>query len=146
MRYRYFAMMLMLTITLFLFGCVATKSVGEEEAAQTLEEFLKGTILLKSGEVVDVKVGDILTVILETNPSTGYSWEVAIDPVDSLTEETKRYFSKSDKKLMGAPKTAVWKFSANSEGDATLNFRYLRSWEGEEGIIKTMVFKVRVAK
>ncbi len=146
MKSRYFAMALTLTIAMILFGCVATKSVGEEEAAQTLEEFLEGTIILKGGEMVDAKVGDVLTVILEANPSTGYSWEAAIDPVDSLTEETKRYFSKSDKKLMGAPKTLVWKFSASSEGDATLTFCYLRSWEGEEGIKETVVFKVRVAK
>ena len=146
MKSRYFAMVLTLTITLVCFGCLVTPAVAEEEAAVFLHEFIEGTIVLKGGEVVDAKVGDILTVILETNPSTGYSWEVAIDPVDSIEEGTKRYFSKSDKKLRGAPKTLVWKFSAKKRGYFILTFNYLRPWEGEEGIIKTVVFKVRVAK
>lgn len=136
----------LLIVTLFSLGALISSSVGEEKGTQTIDEFLVGTVLLDEEKVVDLKLGDIAAVILEENPSTGYKWEIIVDPEGVLVEEEKQSFTKTEKKMMGAPKMAVWKFSAKSEGEATLTFRYLRPWEGEESIKETIVFKVRVSK
>ena len=121
-------------------------SMGQEKDAQTLDEYLVGAVLLDQEKVVDLKMGDIAAVVLEENPSTGYQWEIIVDPEGALVEVEKKSFQKGEKKLMGAPKTAVWKFSPKLKGKAKLTFNYLRPWEGEESIKETVVYKVRIKR
>ncbi|MBN1574691.1 MAG: protease inhibitor I42 family protein [Deltaproteobacteria bacterium] len=121
-------------------------SMGQEEDAQTLDEYLVGTVLLDENEMIDLKPGDTAVVVLEENPSTGYQWEIIVDPEGALVEVEKRSFQKGDKKLIGAPNTAVWKFSPKLEGKAKLTFNYLRPWEGEESIVETVVYRVRISE
>ncbi|GEM_PF-2237430 len=139
-----YIVVLMTVLVLSLGALIA--SMGQEEDVQTMDEFLSGTVLLNEKKTVCLKLEDTAAVVLEENPSTGYKWEITVDPEEALVEVEKRSFQKGDKKLMGAPKIAVWKFSPKLEGKAKLTFNYLRPWEGEESIKKTVVYRVRIKK
>jgi predicted secreted protein len=120
-------------------------SMGQDEYPSDLNVYLDGATVLREGKMAEVKVDDVAAVILEENPSTGYIWEYVIEPEGILTEEEKESFNKTEEKLVGAPKMAVWRFRAESAGDVTLTFKYLRPWE-EEGVVKTKIFKVRIVE
>jgi predicted secreted protein len=142
MKGKYFV--ILMTVLVLSLG-VLIASMGQEKA-QTMDEFLSGTVSLDEKKTVCLKLEDTAAVVLEENPSTGYKWEIIVEPEGALVEMEKRSFQKGEKKLMGAPKIAVWKFSPKLEGKAKLTFRYLRPWEGEEGVAETIVFKVRIKK
>lgn len=133
-------------VVIFSLGTLVSASMGQEKEAMTLDEYLEGATVLCEGKKTEVELNEIAAVVLEENLSTGYRWEYVVEPEGALVEMEKRSFQKGEKKLMGAPKMAVWKFSPKLEGKAKLTFRYLRPWEGEEGVAETIVFKVKVVE
>lgn len=83
-----------------------------------------------NGQQVQVGNKDILVIRLESNPSTGYSWQV--EGMDSnvlrkLEGIGPEFESSSD--LLGAPATQVLRFAGVSEGQTTLNLAYRRPWQ-----------------
>lgn len=141
MKSKYFVVFM--TVLVLSLGAFIT-SMGQEEETQTMDEFLSGTVLLNEKKTACLKLEDTAAVVLEENPSTGHKWEIMVEPEGALVLLEKRSFQKGERKLIGAPKTAVWKFSPKLEGKARLTFRYLRPWEGEESIKKTVVYSVRI--
>jgi predicted secreted protein len=134
-------------VVIFSLGTLVSASIAqEEEETMTLDEYLEGATVLCEGKKTEVELDGIAAVVLEENLSTGYRWEYVVEPEGALVEMEKRSFQKGEKKLMGAPKMAAWKFSPKLEGKAKLTFRYLRPWEGEEGVAETIVFKVKVVE
>lgn len=135
-----------LTAVLVLSVGVLIASMGQDEDTSDLDVYLDGATVLFEGKVAEIKVGDVAAVILEENPSTGYTWEYVIEPEGILSEEEKESFNKTEENLIGAPKMAAWRFRAESAGFAKLTFKYRRPWEGEEGVVKTKIFEVRVVE
>jgi predicted secreted protein len=133
-------------VAVFSLAALVSATVGQDGGASDLDVYLEGTTVLCEGKVAEVKAGGIAAVVLEENASTGYVWEYVVEPEGIMVEEGKESFAKTEKKLMGAPKTAAWKFRAESAGFVTLTFNYLRPWEGEEGVAKTVIFDVRIVE
>ena len=79
------------------------------------------------GGQVTLQVGQTLIVALASNPSTGYTWEIAeVDPmVLTLTKED--FIADSD--LVGAPGTQLFYFKALKTGQTSLQMVYHRPWE-----------------
>jgi predicted secreted protein/putative hemolysin len=79
---------------------------------------------------VTLKVGDTLTVQLNSNPSTGYSWKVISDNADILEQVGEPQFSLGDKTpVPGAGGTETFTFLAKAKGTTTLTLLYSRPWE-----------------
>ena len=94
-----------------------------------------------NGGQVDLNVGQILVVSLESNPTTGYRWEVAeIDDEILRQEGEAEYEAESD--LVGAGGVETFRFKALAAGEGELKLVYRRSWE--EGVEPIEVFSIEV--
>lgn len=81
------------------------------------------------GSVICANVGKDFSVILDSNPTTGYSWQLA-EPLDeNLLKLIKSNFIPPDTDLVGAPGQEEWAFQALRKGKTTISFHYLRPWE-----------------
>lgn len=93
-----------------------------------------------NGATISLKAGESVSISLESNPTTGYSWQVvAID--ESLLEMVGEPEYQSDRKggplIVGAGGTERFTFKALSPGEATLTLGYARPWEADVPPIET---------
>ncbi|MEL4106121.1 protease inhibitor I42 family protein [Oscillospiraceae bacterium WX1] len=107
--------------------------------------FLYAPVTLRPGENT-LAVGDIGRVSLTSNPSTGYSWHLAVSDESILAPAGEAYVPPANQNLVGAGGTEVWNVRALKHGKATLTFKYYRDWEGEASATadNTVVYSVTV--
>ena len=90
------------------------------------------------------------TVELEENPTTGYRWSYTAEPADILIETGDEYIAPNKTGMVGASGMRVFTFEPQKDGEVTLSFGYLRSWENNPpvktrvitGVVKDGVFEV----
>jgi|LSQX01.1.fsa_nt_gb beta-N-acetylhexosaminidase len=80
-----------------------------------------------SGETLTLYPGDILELTLESNPTTGYSWQGDLDIAGVLNVIEHGFRSKGV--LPGAPGEEYWFLKAAGPGSGSLSLEYKRSWE-----------------
>ena len=80
------------------------------------------------GATIEMKVGEQVSLELEGNPTTGFSWQVAaIDPAVLAPAGEPDYVSESD--ASGAGGTYTFRFDAVGAGETEVVLLYYRSWE-----------------
>ena len=110
---------LIATLVLFLMPLTACGS-----AAVKLDE-------QDNGRTVEVNRGDKITITLEGNPTTGYSWEFGeFDP--AVVEAVGEADYKSDSKMLGSGGVYTFTLKAVAPGTAAVTLIYHRSWEDAE--------------
>ena len=121
-----------LAISLCLFACSsAPKSVSVDASY--------------SGKTVEVGIDGSVVVTLESNSSTGFSWELT-----KISDETvlKQVDQKYEGHGAGAPPGAggqeVWTFKALKKGTSSISMEYSRPWEGGEKAAETFNLTVVV--
>jgi len=99
-----------------------------------------------NGGQFELELGKLLVVTLESNPSTGYRWEL-IENNDSVLKQFGQAEFKSsdtgDSPMVGAGGWEILRFKAVSAGQTTLELVYHRSWEDAEPL-KTFSIQVTV--
>lgn len=83
-----------------------------------------------SGKQVELFVGGILTVTLDSNATTGYSWELTGISDTGVLEKTDNKYEAPTSGLMGAGGKEVWTFKALKAGTTTLSMDYSQPWVG----------------
>ena len=99
-----------------------------------------------NGGQVELELGKLLVVTLESNPSTGYRWEQIENNESILKQFGQAEFKPSetsDPPLVGAGGWEIFRFKAVSAGQMTLELVYHRSWEDAEPL-KTFSIQVIV--
>jgi len=97
------------------------------------------------GSTLTVEVGDIIDVVLEGNPTTGYGWTVDLSAEDAaILEQVGEPTYVPDSELIGAGGTFTFRFRALAVGEATLVLNYARPWESVPPL-KTFSVTVAVA-
>jgi predicted secreted protein len=83
-----------------------------------------------NGNTIQLKVGDQINLKLESNISTGYSWNTS-EKVDDkiLVESSHEYSEGTQSGMVGVPGTDKWVFNAIGEGTAKLKYIYSQSWD-----------------
>ena len=102
-----------------------------EDSSETLVPDVNVSISDNS-EQIELEQEQILVVTLESNPSTGYSWELIEDPNSILEQVGDVEFKpveQTDPPMVGAGGWEIFRFKAVSTGQMTLNLVYRRSWE-----------------
>jgi inhibitor of cysteine peptidase len=97
------------------------------------------------GSQVELEQGQILVVTLESNPTTGYGWEVAEIQESILEQMGEAEFKPSqtgEPPMTGAGGWEIFRFKAISAGQMTLQLVYRRSWE--EGVEPINTFSLQV--
>ena len=94
-------------------------------------------------QTINTTVNGKFAIAVDSNPSTGYSWNVSYD-ASILSLETEEYIpDKTEPGLVGAGGTQHYQFKALKAGSTEINLTYQRSWE--EGYIDQKVFTVTIS-
>ena len=90
-----------------------------------------GTPLTDSdnGRNITLNTGEIITLTLESNPTTGYSWQVMEVENAVLTQDGEADYKSESQNLVGAGGTETFQFKAVGSGKTTLKLGYMRPWE-----------------
>lgn len=100
-----------------------------------------------NGGQVALKQGQVLVVSLESNPTTGYSWEVA--EIDDAVLKQKGEVEYQQADAGDPPKVGVggvetFRFEAQGAGTASLKLVYHRPWEEGVEPLETYTLEVTV--
>jgi inhibitor of cysteine peptidase len=97
-----------------------------------------------SGQKIAMKPDQRLAVRLESNPTTGYGWEVAEYDASVLSPEGEAVYEqeKLNEKLTGAGGWQTFKFKPVKTGETRLKLVYRRSWEKDVEPIQ--IYEVQV--
>jgi inhibitor of cysteine peptidase len=100
----------------------------------------------RSGGTVTLAQGDTLVVALDTQPSTGYRWQV-LDPRSPAIVQigTSDYLpAQVAEGTVGAPGDAVFRFEGRDAGQASLELGYSRPFEKGVAPARTVHYDVIV--
>ena len=83
-----------------------------------------------SGRTLHLDRGDTFTVQLDSNPTTGYLWQLGTPPYDEqvMIMRGDKYIQPSEQ-LCGAPGKRSLSFLAEGSGRTGLRLIYVRPWE-----------------
>jgi inhibitor of cysteine peptidase len=99
-----------------------------------------------NGTQVELQAGQVLVVALESNPTTGYRWEVSeVDEkvLSQLGEAEFREAPTEGEQMVGVGGTETFRFES-APGTTTLTLVYHRSWETDVEPLETFTVEVTV--
>ena len=100
-----------------------------------------------NGQEIEVAVGDLLVITLESNPTTGFGWQLS-EPIDedllALIESRYEPSENVEQGMVGAGGTEVWTFKALTTGVTRISMEYSRPWEGGEKAVQTFEVTVTI--
>lgn len=91
---------------------------------------------------VKIAAGTEFTLTLESNRTTGYEWQLAESPDETLVRFIGNRYEVPDTKLIGAGGREVWTFRAVGKGRTEIRLKYVRPWEMGVPPVKAVVFHV----
>ena len=94
---------------------------------------------LGTGDTIKVDKGGTFSVSLESNPTTGYSWQVDFD--SNYVQLTDTRYVTSNPVLVGSSGNETFEFLAVNSGQTEIKFSYMRPWESKPPL-DTRVFKI----
>ena len=100
--------------------------------------------LENNGETINLRKGDSITLKLESNPTTGYGWQLTDDMDSTVVSFTSTEYkqSKNAEEMVGSGGYEYFYFKSIASGSTDIILNYARPWE--EGIEPIDVFKLSV--
>jgi inhibitor of cysteine peptidase len=95
-------------------------------------------------EVVTVTVGRRFSLVLASNPTTGYQWQLAAAPDPAIATLVTNEYLPPAGALIGAGGDEKWTFRAVGAGRATISLIYVRPWEKDAEPARRETFTVEV--
>jgi inhibitor of cysteine peptidase len=96
-----------------------------------------------TGRTVELKEGDVLEIVLEGNPTTGYNWGVVSAAASVLAQVGDPMFQ-PETDLPGSGGKITFRFTASATGWAPLKLVYQRWWEKDVPPLYEFEVTVRV--
>ncbi|MFC2048185.1 protease inhibitor I42 family protein [Chloroflexota bacterium] len=97
---------------------------------------------IDEGETISIGTNQEFIIALDSNPTTGYNWEVDYNESTLSLVEAKYSPDEKDKGLVGAGGTQYFQFKALKTGKTEITLVYKRSWEAD--FAEQKVFKVDI--
>jgi inhibitor of cysteine peptidase len=94
-----------------------------------------------NGQTISIVTGSKITLSLQSNPTTGFNWEI-VDFDPSILSLVGEPYYKSDSALIGSGGVLTYTFQVLNQGTSNLKLVYQRSWEKE--IAPAQTFEVIV--
>ena len=82
-----------------------------------------------SGTQVNLSVGQLLVVTLDSNPSTGYSWSITMNSDETVLNKMENKYVAPETVVPGAGGKEVWTFKALKTGTSFVSMGYVRPWQ-----------------
>ncbi len=96
-----------------------------------------------SGQAISVGANQEFIIALDSNPTTGYSWQESHDEtIIKLVEKTYKQGEQAEKGLVGAGGVEYFRFKALKAGETRITMTYQRPWEKEA--LEQKVFTVKI--
>jgi inhibitor of cysteine peptidase len=111
------------------------------------EDFNKEANVIKK---VEVKSGDIFTIALDYNATTGFQWSTQANIADlTVLQQTAHDYiapqvKDSEKPIAGMAGIEEWTFKAGITGTTNVSLSYDRPWEGGEKGVRTFELTIVV--
>ncbi len=101
--------------------------------------------IASSGKEITMTAGSTLTVTLESNITTGYSWNENANIGDkAVMQQTDHKYQSPATPALGAGGKEVWTFKALKVGKSTISMEYRRPFEPNVALAKTFTLTVVV--
>ena len=102
-------------------------------------------------KTVNLIIGETVDLHLESNPTTGYSWNSLQLPDGKIVKQTHHAYqgpteSGQTHLLVGAGGVEHWKFLAVAEGKTALDLIYRRGWEDPQETDQKLSIRFVVTK
>ncbi|OQY36350.1 MAG: hypothetical protein B6243_03410 [Anaerolineaceae bacterium 4572_5.2] len=95
-----------------------------------------------AGKKIELTVGEKMLVTLDSNPTTGFVWEIAEIDEAVLLQQGEAKYSSEETSLVGSGGVEAFTFEAVGAGKTALQLIYHRPWE--EDVEPVEVFSVTV--
>ncbi|MDK2974851.1 MAG: hypothetical protein PWP08_1222 [Methanofollis sp.] len=97
-----------------------------------------------NGTTVDLKVGDVVAIALEENPTTGYRWNATVSAGLTILNDT---YAEDEHAagMVGVGGTRTWLLRADTPGDLTFSAMSMRPWENVSAADETFFVTFSVA-
>jgi inhibitor of cysteine peptidase len=102
------------------------------------------SVYRQSGESVAVGVGQRFAIELDSNPTTGYSWQLTAPPGGQVTLIDEDY-TPAGPQTAGSGGVQRFTFEGTATGTTSLAFGYARPWETGVAPANTATFPVKVS-
>lgn len=101
---------------------------------------------MADGTTQQLKKGEVMSITLESNPSTGYSWFATISNPAILVQMGEPQYREpaSSTPVLGAAGSDTFYFQAADTGTTTLIMNYTRGFESSVAPEKTVTVTVEV--
>jgi|GEM_PF-390781 len=95
---------------------------------------------------ISIEIDEMFDISLESNPTTGYEWDVKECDYSVLELVNKDYVTAENQTppVAGAGGLQNWTFKGLTDGETALKIVYWRSWEGEESIVDEYLLHITV--
>jgi predicted secreted protein len=77
-------------------------------------------VISEPGKSIEVTAGSEFKIVIESNPSTGYHWELVGDLDESVIQFISKDYRASEPVAPGSGGSDVWVFRAVAAGEATI--------------------------
>jgi len=122
-------------------NCETTEPIKKQANKAVNDLIIKDS----DGESVDLKIGQDLVIILKSNPTTGYVWQVDYD-FAFIKQGNHDYSSDAEEGVVGAGGYETFNFSGLQAGKTNLIFSYLRPWEEGVEPIEKQIYEINISE
>lgn len=95
-----------------------------------------------NGKTITVSEGSSFKIILDENPTTGYTWNATLTP--GLAVSDSAYVQGGSHGVVGAGGTHEWTLKATGKGEQQFTAVYKRPWEQLTGNESSFALKINV--
>lgn len=119
---------------------------GDEEAAARIPASGTVDVTAKNqGKVVRAEIGNIVRIVLESNPGTGYNWELRdFDDGVATYYSSELVARQGGNVLFGAPADTVISLQAAKPGTQDIKLVYRRPWEAPDQVAAAFAIRLEV--
>lgn len=112
-------------------GLVVLSACGSDGGSKSEVTTVANEVTVTVSGPVTIAVGQDLLVTLDSNPTTGYDWQVDTAPDKAVLTIAERVYVPTpvDPGIVGSGGATTTRFTAVAAGTATIVLRYKRSWE-----------------
>jgi len=102
-----------LLVTLFAFALAACGGKATEPAVEPLN-------ISEPGKTIEVTAGNEFKIVIDSNPSTGYHWDLVGALDESIIQFVSRDYRADEPVMPGSGGKDVWVFQAVAAGETTI--------------------------
>ena len=97
----------------------------------------------------EIGAGELLTVNLQSNPTTGFEWELREITNETVLQLVESKYelgeeAKKDPPVPGAGGHEIWTFKTLKKGESTIFMDYNQPWEGGMKAVHHLILRVTV--